>query len=58
MLCALLILLCIPTSAADVAFANPNTIKTLLVKTLNTFPYKGKPAFSNGPRCPPRNPPN
>ena len=50
--------LCIPTSAADVIFANPNGIKTLLVKALSTFPYKGKPVFSNGPRCPPRNPPN
>ena len=52
------IFLCIPTSAADVTFANPNGIKTLLVKALSTFPYKGKPVFSNGPRCPPRNPPN
>ena len=67
MLCALLILkdapilrffLYIPTSAADVTFANPNGIKTLLVKALSTFPYKCKPVFSNGPRCPPRNPPN
>ena len=52
------IFLCISTSAADAIFANPNGIKILLVKAFRTFPIKDKPVFSNGPRCPPRNPPN
>ena len=35
---------------------NPNGIKTLLATGLSTFPIKGKPLFSNGPRSLSRNP--
>ena len=53
------IFLCIPTSAADAAAANPNGIKILLAKSLITFSIKGNPVLSiqPRPRSLPRNPP-
>ena len=42
---------------ADAA-ANPNDIKTLLANGLSTFPIKGNPIFSNGPKSLPKNPPD
>ena len=45
-------------SAADTVAVNPNGIKTLLANGLITFYIKGNPAFSNGPRSLPRNPPD
>ena len=50
--------LCIPASAADAAAVNPNGIKTLLTNGLITVFINGNPAFSNGPRSLPRNPPD
>ena len=37
-------------SVADVAAVNPDCIKTLLANGLSTFPIKGNPIFSNGPK--------
>ena len=37
-------------SVADAAAVNPNCIKTLLANGLKTFPIKGNPVFSNGPK--------
>ena len=37
---------------------NPNCIKTLFANGFSTFPIKGKPAFTNGPKILPGNPPN
>ena len=48
----------IAASVADAAAVNPNGIKTLLANGLNTFPIKGNPFFSNGPKILPRNPPD
>ena len=42
-------------SAADAAAVNPNGIKTLLANGLHTFPIKGNPVFSNGPKSLPKN---
>ena len=50
--------LCIPASTADAAAVNPKGIKTLLDNGLITFFISGNPAFSNGPRSLPRNPPD
>ena len=36
---------------------NPNVIKTLLTNGLSTFFIEGNPAFSNGPKSLPKNPP-
>ena len=44
--------------AADAAAVNPNGIKTISASGLSTFPIKGKPAFSNGPKSAPKNPPD
>ena len=41
----------------DVA-VNPNGIKQLLANGLSTFPIKGKPVFSNGPKILPKNVPD
>ena len=53
------ILFWIAASVADAAAAavNPNGIKTLLANGLSTFPIKGNPVFSNGPKSLPKNPP-
>ena len=48
----------IPASTADAAAVNPKGIKTLLDNGLITFFISGNPAFSNGPRSLPRNPPD
>ena len=48
----------IASSASDAVVVNPNVIKTLLVNGLSTFPIKGKPSFSNGPKSLPKNPPD
>ena len=45
------IFLWIVTSDAEATFVNPNVIETLLA---NTFPIKGNPLFSNGPRSLPK----
>ena len=37
---------------------NPSGIKTLLANGLSTFPVKGNPIFSNGPKSLPKNPPD
>ena len=39
------------------AAVNPNGIKTLFVNGLSTFPIKGNPFFSHGPKILPKNPP-
>ena len=36
----------------------PIGIKTLLPNDLSTFPVKGNPVFSNGPKSLPKNPPD
>ena len=41
---------------SDAATVNPNGIKMLLANGLSTFPIKGNPVFSNGPKSPPENP--
>ena len=43
-------------SVADAAAVNPNCFTTLLANVLSTFPIKGNPAFSNGPKSLPKNP--
>ena len=43
-------LLWIAASVADADVVNPNGIKTLLANSLSTFPFKGNPAFCNGPK--------
>ena len=48
----------IATFVVDAAAVNPNSIKTLLSNGLTTFPIKGKPAFSNGLKVLPKNPPD
>ena len=40
----------IAASVFDVAAVNPNDIKTLLANSFSSFPIKGDPAFSNGPK--------
>ena len=45
-------------SVSDAAAINPNVIKTLLANGLSTFSIKGNPAFNNGPKCLPKNPPD
>ena len=52
------IFLWIVTSAADAAAVNLNGIKTLLANSLNTFPIKLHPGFSNGPKSLPKNAPD
>ena len=52
------IFLWIAASVADTAAVNPNGIKTLLANGLSTFPIKGNPVFSNGPKGLPKNPPD
>ena len=54
----ILIFLCIPASAADVAAVNPKGIKTLIATGLITFFINGNPVFSNGPSNLPRNLPD
>ena len=43
------------TSVGDDVAVNPNGIKQLLANGLSTFPIKGKPVFSNGPKILPKN---
>ena len=50
--------LCISASAADDTEVNPKGTKILLANGLITFSIKVNPAFSNGPRGLPRNPPD
>ena len=50
--------LCIPASAPASAAVNPKAIKTLLANGWDKFFTEGKPAFSDGHRHLPRNPPN
>ena len=45
-------------SLANAAAVNPNRIETLLAIGLSTFFIKDNPAFSNGPKCPPKNSPD
>ena len=47
----------IAASASDAAAVNPNGNKTLLGNGLSTFPIKGNPVFSNGPKSLPKGPP-
>ena len=49
---------CVNSSVADAAAVNPNGIKTLLANGLSTFPIKGNPVFSNGPKSLPKSPPD
>ena len=39
-------------SLADTAAVTPNCIKMRLSNGLSTFPIKGNPVFSNGPKAP------
>ena len=39
-------------SLADAAAVTPNCIKMRLSNGLSTFPIKGNPVFSNGPKAP------
>ena len=48
----------IAASISDDAAVNPNNIKTLLANGLSTFPIKGNPFSSNGPKSLPKNPSN
>ena len=48
----------IAASVADAIAVYPNGIKTLLANGLSTFPIKGNPVFSNGPKSLPKNPPD
>ena len=50
------IFLWISLPVSDAATVNPNGIKMLLANGLSTFPIKGNPAFSDGPKSPPENP--
>ena len=52
------IFLWIAASVVDAAAINPNGIKTLLANGLVTFPIKGNPGFSNGPKSLPKNSPD
>ena len=46
-------------NASIVAAAiRPNGVKTLFVNVLSTFPIKGNPFFSHGPKIIPKNPPD
>ena len=49
--------LCILASVDDAAAVNRKGIKKNLANGLITFFIKGNPAFNNGPKSPPRNPP-
>ena len=40
------------------AAINPNDTKALLANGLTTFPIKGNPVLSNGPKSLPKNPPD
>ena len=51
------IYLWIAASVADAVAVNPNGIKTSLANGFNKFYIKGNPAFSNGPKSWPNNPP-
>ena len=51
------IFLWISASTVDAAIVYPNGIKTLLANGLSTFPIKGNPVFSNGPKSLPKDPP-
>ena len=42
-------------ACCDAADVNPNGVKTLLADSLNTFPIKGNPDSSNGPKGLPKN---
>ena len=48
----------IAASVADAAAVNPNSMKALLAKDLNSFFIKGNPDFSIGPKSQPKNPPD
>ena len=48
----------IAASVADAAAINANSIKTLLLNVLGTFPIKGNPVFINGPKILSKNPPD
>ena len=37
-------------ACCDAADVNPNGVKTHLADSLNTFPIKGNPVSSNGPK--------
>ena len=52
------IFLCIPTSVADAAAANPNEIKTLLANSFSTFFINSNPVFNNGSRSQPKSSPD
>ena len=52
------IFLWIVASVTDAAAVNPNGIKTFLASGLSTFPIKGNPVFSDGPKSLPKNPPD
>ena len=49
------IFLWIAASTAAAAVVNPNGIKMVLANGLSTFPIKGNPGFSNGPKSLPKN---
>ena len=42
-------------ACCDAADVNPNGVKTHLADSLNTFPIKGNPVSSNGPKVLPKN---
>ena len=52
------IFLLIAESVPNAAAVNPSGIKTLLAIGLGTFPIKGNPVFSNGPKSLPKNHPD
>ena len=45
-------------SVSDAAAVNTNGIKMLLANDVSTLPIKGNAVFSNGPKSPPKNPPD
>ena len=50
--------LCIAASVADAAAVNLNGTEALSASGLSTFFIKGNPAFSNGRKSLPKNPPD
>ena len=52
------IFLSVVGSVIAAAAGNPNGVKTFLANDLSTFPIKGNPFFSNGPKRLPKDPPD
>ena len=51
-------MLWIAAPVADAAAVNPSHVKMHLANGLSTDPIKGNLVFNNGPKTPPKNPPD